>query len=187
MPTILVRHVVMYSINAIKINRALLYHRKLTILDLFLSRIAIEIVGVSLAFFLIFVALLFFGLAPFPKDLGLVYEGWVIVSIVASGMALMLGSISEVVDVVERIIGITLYLLVPLSGTFFLADWLPPDVRKFALLLPFLNCAEMIRSGVFGSTIVAHYDAGYTLSCGIVMNFIGLLLVRQVRDRVEIE
>src|ERR1700761_5340319 len=34
MPTILVRHIVMYSLNAVKINSGLLYHKKITVLDL---------------------------------------------------------------------------------------------------------------------------------------------------------
>src|SRR5580693_3957429 len=50
MPVILVRHMCMYSLNAIKINSGLLYHRNITVLDLFSARIILEFVGVTLAF-----------------------------------------------------------------------------------------------------------------------------------------
>jgi capsular polysaccharide transport system permease protein len=185
MPTILVRHIVMYSLNAVKINGGLLYHKSISVLDLFFARIILEFIGVSLSFAVIFGVLISFGLAPLPANLGLVYEGWFITGFVGCGMALMVGAISEIVEVVERIIGVTLYILVPLSGTFFLAEWLPPDVRRIALLLPFLNCSEMVRAGVFGPSINPHYDVAYTVGCAMVMTFIGLLIVRHVRARAD--
>jgi capsular polysaccharide transport system permease protein len=186
MPTILVRHVVTYSVNAIKINSPLLYHRNITILDLFMARIVLELIGVSLAFAIVTTILIIFGLCPPPERLGIVYQGWFICGLNASGMALMVGSISELVEVVERIIGVTLYILVPVSGTFFLADWLPPDIRSAALILPFLHCAEMVRYGFFGDAIIPHYNAAYAITFGAVMALIGLLLMRYVRDRVEL-
>ncbi len=186
MPTILTRHIVMYSLNAVKINSSLLYHRTITTLDLFSARIALEFVGVTLGAFVVYGLLLFLGLAPLPNNLTWVYIGWFTTALVSSGLALIVGAISEIFEVVERIIGVTLYILVPLSGTFFLADWLPEDVRHFALLLPFLNCAEMVRYGFFGPSINPHFDLGYTLVVALTMNALGLLLVRQVRSRVEV-
>ena len=185
MPTILIRHIVMYSLNSVKINGGLLYHRNITILDLFSARIILEFVGVTLSFSLIYAVLLVFQLAPVPANLGLIYQGWFITALVGAGMGLMVGALSELVEVVERIIGVTLYILVPLSGTFFLADWIPADVRRIALLLPFLNCSEMVRSGFFGSAIHPHYDAAYTLECAAVMLVIGLLIMRHVKPRTD--
>jgi capsular polysaccharide transport system permease protein len=185
MPTILVRHMVMYTLNAVKINGGLLYHRDIKILDLYLSRIILEFIGVSFAFILALSVLLALGLAKLPADPAMLYQGWFITGAVGTGMGLMVGAISEIVEVVERIVGVTLYILVPLSGTFFLADWLPANVRPLALSLPFLNCSEMIRQGYFGSEVTTHFDAGYTLGCAAVMTVVGLLLVRQVRPNVD--
>ena len=154
MPTILVRHVVMYSLNAIKVNSPLLYHRNIAVLDMFLARIILEIVGVSFAFVVVFTILFALGLTPAPQNLAIVYEGWFILAWIACGMALVIGSVTEMQEVVERIIGVALYILVPISGTFFLADWLPSNARDAALLFPFLHCAEMIRSGFFGSATI---------------------------------
>jgi len=186
MPTILVRHIAMYSINSIRVNSGLLYHKSITVLDLFSSRIILEFFGVSLAFFVVYSILGVFSLIELPRNIGLVYEGWIILGFSGAGLALILGAISELFEVVERIISVTLYILVPLSGTFYMVDWLPPDVQRLALLMPFLDCTEMIRSGVFGSAVVAHYDVGYTVSVSCLMIFIGLLLMRHIRDRVEV-
>jgi capsular polysaccharide transport system permease protein len=186
MPTILVRHMVMYSLNAVKINSGLLYHKQISILDLFFARMVLEFIAVSMGFFLLALVLMPFELIPVPADPWLVYQGWFITGLSGAGMALITGAISEIQEVVERIVGVTLYLLVPISGTFFLADWLPPDVRRLALLLPFLNCSEMIRAGFFGPSINPHYDAAYAALFGAVMIVLGLLLMRHVRERVEV-
>jgi capsular polysaccharide transport system permease protein len=186
MPLILVRHMTMYSLNAVKINSALLYHKSITVLDLFSARIFLEFVGVTFAFVVVYTLITIFGFAKPPANIGLVYEGWMLAAGAGCGLALLVGGISEIFEVVERIIGIALYLLVPLSGTFFLADWLPPYARKLALLLPFLNCAEMIRAGIFGNAINPHYDAGYTFMVDWVMIVVGLLLIRRIRDRVDV-
>jgi capsular polysaccharide transport system permease protein len=186
MPTILVRHMVMYSLNSTKINAGLLYHRQISILDLFFARIILEFIAVSIGFVMLVAALLPFGLVPFPADLMLVYEGWMITALTGWGLALITGAVSEMFEVVERVVGVTLYLLVPVSGTFFLASWLPPEARQAALLLPFLHCSEMIRAGFFGASVSPIYDAGYATLFGAVMLVIGLLLMRHVRERVEI-
>jgi capsular polysaccharide transport system permease protein len=186
MPTILVRHMVMYSLNAVRVNSPLLYHRNITVLDLMLARVVLEFIGVTLGFFLIFGVLLAFGLAKPPENLALAYEGWFITAWVGFGLALVIGSVSEMQEVVERTIGVALYIVVPLSGTFFLADWLPTDARNAALVLPFLHCSEMIRAGFFGASVHPHYDAGYAAAWGAGLTLLGLLLIRHVRDRVEL-
>jgi capsular polysaccharide transport system permease protein len=186
MPTILVRHIVMYSLNSVKINNALLYHKSISVLDLFSARIILEFIGVTLALIIAYLVLLIFGLVTLPANVGLLYEAWIITGFVGSGLALVVGAVSELVEVVERIVGVTLYILVPVSGTFFLADWLPTDVRRIALLLPFLNCSEMMRSGYFGSTVTTHFNAAYTITIAALMALVGLLIMRHVRQRVEV-
>ena len=51
---------------------------------------------------------------------------------------------------------------------------------------PFLHIAEMIRAGFFGPSIHPHYSIAYASAWGAGLTFIGLLLVRHVRERVEL-
>jgi capsular polysaccharide transport system permease protein len=186
MPMILVRHIVGYSVNAIKINNALLYHKSLSVLDLYLGRIILEFLGVSLSGITVFVALLLLGIVPLPAYPLIIYEAWFIDLLICAGLALVVGVVSELFEVVERIISVMLYLLVPVSGTFFLADWLPEPYRGYVLALPFLHVAEMMRYGFFGSQVHPHYNAAYAALWGACMVCVGLLLMRQVRQRIEV-
>jgi capsular polysaccharide transport system permease protein len=79
------------------------------------------------------------------------------------------------------------YVLVPLSGTFYMAAWLPERLRHAALYLPFLHCVEMIRGGFFGEFTPTYYSIPYATAWAAGLTLAGLALLQLVRDRVEIE
>ena len=53
------------------------------------------------------------------------------------------------------------YLYRMFSGFFYLADWLPPSLRNVALYQPYTQAYEIIRHGVFGTTITTYGDPAY--------------------------
>jgi capsular polysaccharide transport system permease protein len=187
MPIILVRHMISHGMNCVRANRELLYHRQIAILHLFLARLALEFVGVSLAFIVIFTILHAAGQMDLPAQLQLVYGGWVILSWTSFGLALIFGSLAEMFDYVERFVSVITYILVPLSGTFYMAAWLPPGFRRMALYLPFLHSVEMIRAGFFGEFVPTYFSPAYACAWAAGFTVVGLALARGVRDRVEIE
>ncbi|MGA0602280.1 ABC transporter permease [Caulobacter sp. KR2-114] len=187
MPIILVRHMISHGMNCVRANRELLYHRQIAVLHLFFARLALEFVGVSLAFVVIFVLLNAAGQMDPPARLYLVYAGWVILAWTSFGLALIFGALAEMFDYVERFVSVITYILVPLSGTFYMAAWLPPGFRRMALYLPFLHSVEMIRGGFFGEFTPTYFDPTYACAWAAGFTVVGLALARGVRDRVEIE
>ncbi|MNE86702.1 hypothetical protein D3C80_1838270 [compost metagenome] len=77
--------------------------------------------------------------------------------------------------------------MIPLSGVFFMVDWLPEQVRDRYLLVPFPNAVEMIRAGVFGEFVATHYNVFYAASSSIVMIVLGLLLIKSAEGRIEVD
>jgi len=187
MPIILVRHMIAHGMYAVRVNQGLLYHRQVTVLHLFVARALLEFVGVTLAFVVIGAGLMLFGAMAPPQNLPLVYGGWFILAAISLGLALIFGGLSEIFPFVERFVAVITYILVPLSGTFYMAAWLPPPLRQAALYLPFLHCVEMIRGGFFGEFTPTYYDAAYAAAWAAGFIVVGLALVRGVRSRVEIE
>jgi len=187
MPIILVRHMITHGMFAVRVNQALLYHRQVTVLHLFAARTLLEFVGVTLAFVVIGAGLILYGQMEPPKALPLVYAGWFILGFISLGLALIFGALSEMFQFVERFVSVITYVLVPLSGTFYMAAWLPPGFRQAALYLPFLHCVEMIRGGFFGEFTTTYFNIPYAIAWAVGLNLVGLALVRFVRDRVEIE
>ena len=187
MPIILVRHMVQQAVNCVRANTALLYHRQVTVLHLFVARLTLEFVGVSMAFLVVCVVLGLFGQLAAPVRLDLVYGGWFLLAWIAFGLALLVGALSQIVEVIERFVSLMTYVLVPLSGTFYMAAWLPPAYRDSVLYLPLLHPVEMVRAGFFGDSVHTYYSAPYAAAWAAGLTLIGLLLMRFVRRRIEVE
>jgi capsular polysaccharide transport system permease protein len=187
MPILLVRHMLSHGMYAVRVNAPLLYHRQVSVLHLFFARCLLELIGVTFAFLVICFGLAPFGLIEPPKDLHLVYVGWFLLAWISFGLAMIFGAIFELFEPIERFVSIITYLLVPLSGTFYMADWIPPHYRGYVLLLPFLNTVEMVRAGFFGEFVPTHYDIAYTVCWAVGLTTLGLALTTFVRRRVHVE
>jgi ABC-2 type transport system permease protein/capsular polysaccharide transport system permease protein len=167
-------------IGAIRSNRSLLHHRQVKVLDIYFSRILLEMLATTTSFatvsFLLFAA----GLLTPPEDLLVVTLGWLLLGWFGAGLALIIGSLSERWEVVARLWRPASYVLMPLSGIAFVVDTLPQDLQHLALWLPMLNALEYLRDGWFGSEFHAHYDIGYVIMFNLAMTFAGLAMARQV-------
>jgi capsular polysaccharide transport system permease protein len=184
---LLMRHLIGHGVNSVKVNRDLLYHRFVTPLHLFVSRLMLEFIGVTLAFVVIYACMLLIGQMEFPKNLPMLYLGWTMMAWMGVGLAMILGALGEIFEFVEKIVQVFTYMLVPLSGTFYMAAWVPPMFRKWLLIMPFIHPVEMVRAGVFGEFVTTYFSIGYAAAWAAGFTAFGLLLIQFVRDRVEIE
>ena len=101
-------------------------------------------------------------------------------------MGLIIGALTEYWQVAERFIQPFNYLMLPLSGVYFMVDWLPNYAQKLLLLNPSVHSFEMFRSGFLGEAFVTHYDIGYLTASSIVMTLIGAAAIYHVRDRIQV-
>ncbi|CAL1693012.1 Polysialic acid transport protein KpsM [Brevundimonas subvibrioides] len=184
---VLIRHLINFSMNALHANVGLLYHRDVTAVHIFLSRNFLEFAGASLSFIVVYAALATFNQIELPHDLLLLYSGWFLLGWVGMGTGLSMAGLAMRFDVIERVVPIVTYLLIPLSGAFVMVEWIPYNYRELYLLIPFAHGIEMIRSSVFGEFTPTHYHASYALAVGTALNILGLLLISISKNRVEIE
>ncbi|MFM0408778.1 ABC transporter permease [Paraburkholderia dipogonis] len=172
---------------AILPNQALLYHRNVRVIDLFMARVLLEIAGATMSFVFLTVLFVIVGLMQPPQDITLVIGGWMHLAVFGSSVGFIVGALSERTETAERIWHTMAYLLFPLSGALFMVEWMPENFQKIILLLPMVHGTEMLRGGYFGSLVKAHYDVGYMIKCDLVLMFIGLFLVNDASKRVEPE
>jgi capsular polysaccharide transport system permease protein len=171
--------------GAIVQNKQLLFHRNVRVIDVLLTRIALEIGGATSSFIVLSSLFTFVGWMPLPEDLLMVVCGWFMLAWFGASLALLIGAGTAYSEIVDRLWHPAAYLLFPLSGAAFMVDWLPVGMQKFVLLLPMVHGVEMLRAGYFGNVVPTHYDVGYMASCCLVMSLGGLYLVRQAGRRVE--
>jgi capsular polysaccharide transport system permease protein len=173
------------SSGAITQNKPLLFHRNVRVIDVLVTRIALEVGGATSSFIVLSTFFIFMGWMPLPNDLLEVACGWLMLAWFGASLALLIGAGTAFSDIVERLWHPAAYLLFPLSGAAFMVDWLPVGMQKVVLLLPMVHGTEMLREGFFGNVVPTHYDVGYMALCCLSLSLAGLYVVRQANRKVE--
>ena len=173
------------SIGAIDSNLPLLFHRNVKVIDVFLTRIVLEIAGATASFAILAIFFASIGWMTAPIDMLQVLFGWFMLAWFALALALLIGAATAYSHVIEKLWGPTSYLLFPLSGAAFMVDWLPPTFQKIVLLLPMVHGIEILREGYFGNKVRSHYDVGYMAVCCLLLTLAALYLVRDAGERAE--
>lgn len=171
-------------IEAIAPNMALLYHRNVKVIDIYLSRLVLEAVGATVSFVVLVLFFMFIGELKPPEDVLQIAGGWAMLAWFGASLAMLLGALSERSETVAKLWHPASYILFPLSGAAFLVDALPVAAQKIVLLLPMVHGLEYLREGYFGSQIRAHYDMNYMALINIVLTLLALAQTRVISRQV---
>ena len=174
-------------VGAVEPNLSLMYHRNVKVIDVFAARILLEAVGATISFIVLSVFFIAIGWMQGPQDVLKVLLGWFMLAWFGASAALLVGSLSERSEIVEKLWGPTTYLLFPLSGAGFMVDWLPPAAQNFLLCLPMVHGVEILREGYFGSMVRSHYNISYMASICLVLTILGFSQERYISKRVTPE
>jgi ABC-type polysaccharide/polyol phosphate export permease len=169
---------------AVTYNSAIMYHRQVKAIDIYLGRILLEAIGASMSFVILSVFFIFIEWMEPPEDILLVILAWVLITLFGASLAIFVASLSERFEVVERLWHPISYLIFPLSGAAFLVSSLPTAAQKIVLYFPMVHGTEMIREGFFGTKVDTVYDVSYLIASTLVMMCLGLALSRRVSDHV---
>ena len=169
----------------IEANKALLFHRSVLIIDVFLTRIALEIVGASSSFIVLSFFFIFIGWMPVPNDISLVLAGWFMLAWFGASLALLVGAGTAFSPLVHRLWHPIAYLLFPMSGAAFMVEWLPKRLQEVVLYLPMVHGVELLRHGYFGNVVHTHYDIAYMAECCVALTLCGMYVVREASRRIE--
>ena len=187
MSLLMFRHMISFSIGALNANMGLLHHRQVGVMHIFLARNLMEFAGGTAAFIVVYFTLFVTGQVSLPASWLTLYTGWLLVGWTGLGIALLFAGLALRFELMERLVPILTYAMIPLSGAFFMVSWLPAPYRDPFLLVPFPNSIEMVRDGVFGEFVPTYYNADYAVLSGAVMLFAGMILLSGAKNRVAIE
>jgi len=188
MPILMFRHVIGINLRPITANRGLLYHQRITPLDIFFGRSLLEIFGIFSAVPFSWWVWHIFGFMDWPQNyrlmlLGYFYMAWWVID-----FALITAALSERSEIIQHLWSPLSYLYIFWSGFFFLAEWMPYRLRVFAVWIdPPLDCYEIIRSGFFGTGIHPYYNLPHLSYMLSILLFLGLWLFKDVRRYIVFE
>src|SRR5512135_2319145 len=171
--------------KAVEPNLGLLYHRNVQVIDLMAARVILEIAGATISLVALVLICTTSGIIEPPADILRMAAGWLLLSWYTLALGLIVGAISEFSEAFERIYHVSMYLYLPLSGAFFLVDWLPSRAQKYALWIPTVHATEMFRSGYYGGAVHTHYSTSYLALANVLLMLVGLALVAYAGRRVE--
>lgn len=172
------------TIGSVEPNLALMYHRNVKVIDIFLARLVLEAAGATISFVVLSIVFVGIGLIAPPEDALKILMAWLLLAFFGVSLAILLGALAEEFEVVEKLWHPAAYILFPLSGAAFLVDALPVEAQRFVLMLPMVHGVEYLREGYFGSQVTAHYDLAYMALISAGLLTLGLAQTRRVSKRV---
>jgi capsular polysaccharide transport system permease protein len=188
LPILLFRHTCGRVIMFARHGSGLLYHRQVTIADLFVAIVLLEVLSNIAAVLFSGIVLYILGVIDFPVNLPLFFLGYFYMIWWCVAAALVIGPLSERSEVVEKIWSPISYMYLPVSGFFYLACWLPDRVREWVLaIVPPIHGYEMIRAGLLGPVFHAYYDVPRVTVILTVLTAIGLKLMRDTGQYLVLE
>lgn len=172
------------GIKSIDSNRSLLHHRQVLIHDIFYARMLLDLAGVTGSLFLLIAAMMATEFMTFPADPLLLLSGWLFMCWFSACLGIILGCLSEHSDIIERLWHPVSYLMLPISGVFFMVEWLPGPLQSMAIWVPMVNAIEMIRGGYWGPAVKTYFHFSYIFFVCLGMTFIALALMSDRRMKM---
>jgi len=171
--------------KAIEPNLSLLYHRNVTVLDIFFSRILLEVASASASFIALAAIFIATGWMEPPINLTETLVAWLQLIWFSTALGLFVGSVSERSEVFERVWHMLTYLIFPFSGAVFMVEWLPTTARQYMLMIPMVHAVELVRHGYFGNQVIGHGSHGFLAVVNLSLTLIGLILAADISKKVE--
>lgn len=185
-PLTMWRHCLGRAVKTYEANGSLLFHRQVTPFDIITARSFLEIIGTAIAAILLTGSAIVLGFMRPPQDYGLLLLGYFYQAAFSFATALLVASLSEMSDIIEKIIAIFSYLSIPLSGAFVMVSWLPLKYQWILLSSPMANNIEMIRGGQFGIEAKVRYDLFFDTWATLLLLLLGIMATANIRKYLEI-
>jgi len=178
------RHLSGRQVHAIRQNMGLLFHRNVSLIDVLLARMLLEIIAILTAFFVAWTPLYLLGFVDPMHDPLMFAGGYFLQGWFGLAVGLFIAGLSEIYESTEQFLPPLLYITLPFTGVFNMAAWLPQKWREALLWSPLANNVEMLRDGMFSGDIVTYHNGWYVMAWCVFLTAISLPLVQHARKHV---
>ncbi len=168
-------------------NRPLLFHKNVTLWDMTIARVLLDLVATFGAMVLILGTYILLGLAPLPERPWLIVEGMLLMSWLSLGVATMISAASEFSPVVERFVHPFTYLIIPFSGMFSVMDELPRPMAIANSFFPFPHIADLVRMGLNANFTSTYMNLTYVVIFCAVSTILGFLWLGIARRHMHFD
>ncbi|WCM28052.1 ABC transporter permease [Sphingomonas sp. QA11] len=183
---IVFRSIVARSETALESNKALLFHRMVTIFDILFSRALLEFLSTITALAILLSGAVALGLAAPPARPLLLLAGVLLFTWFSFAISMAVCAATYFSHATSKIIHPAVYIAMPLSGAFFLLAWIPEPYRSWIAWSPSVQIFEMVHMGQFAGIEEAHFNPIYVIGWCLGLTLIGLTALRVLRRHVHL-
>ena len=170
----LFKHVMTNSMSAFNANKMLFNYKQVKPFDTIVSRFVLEFLIFGVAVIIFMSIGIYFEFDLTVKDFNMVLLTVLWISVFAFGIGLLFAVLSSFYESFSKIIS---YITMPLffiSGLFYTAGSLPPEIREILLYNPILHFIEMIHGNYFLVLDTQYVDYEYMMYWTFLPLFFGL-------------
>ena len=177
-PWLLYNNTVRNIMRSLNSNKALLGYPQVMPLDIILSRIIIEAATLLIVILIFLAVFAYLGFRIEIDNFLQMCSAYSLLILFATGVGLINIAIIAVYPSYESIFSAFSRPLYFISGVFFTADFLAPEVYAAIDFNPLIHIIEWFRSGFFPSFQSDLYDPEYAVSVCVITFTIGLTIER---------
>ena len=186
-PYQMLRSVILRAEAALEANRALLYHRMVTLPDMLIARALLEFAANFSAILILDAFAAAVGYGNLPDRPIVLLAGMLLMLWLCFGMSLLVAAVAEVWPVAQRLVHPGVYFLLPICGAFYAMKWISPPFRDFLTWVPLTSCFELIRMGQFQQATDEYVFVQYVVWWCLISTLLGFLALRVVRKGIHLE
>lgn len=183
---IMFRGIVNRAEGSLQANLPLLYHRMVTVFDITTGRALLEAAGTISAFGILLTFCVALGYTDLPERPIYLAAGIGLIFWFSFALSMIIAGGTHEHSFLERMIHPFTYFMIPLSGAFYMVEWIPEKYRYYLMFNPLPHCFEIIRYGVFRSATLDYVDFEYVTACCAILTLFGLLALRLVKSRIHL-
>lgn len=183
---IIFRSIVGRAETALLANQPLLFHRTVTIFDMLVSRAILESLSTVATLVILLAGACAFDLAAPPARPLTFGAAIALLSWFSFAVSMPICAATYVNKAVAKFVHPAMYLLMPISGAFFILDWIPNPYRGWLAWSPLTQIFEMLHTGQFVSVQSAYFSPVYIVGWCLALTLLGLLSLQVVRRHVHL-
>ena len=183
-PFMIVSYTSRFMMIGLVMNRPLLIFPNISVFDILISRVLIEIIVAACVVASLVIILASLDVDFAPMDLTMAASALAGSLLLGVGLGILNAIIAMILPQWMTVYSLGIVLLWITSGVYLIPASLDSKIQGYLYFHPFMHCAEWMREAYFTSYHSALLDKYYLVGCGLWSVSAGLILERLLRGRV---
>ena len=178
---IIFRNIFNKAEGIIESGAPLFYHRMVSVFDVLLARMAVDVTGCIFSISILLGFSAFIGAAPLPQRPLYLLSAIALMVWWTLGLTMIAATVTYRNEMIGRQLHVISYFSIPISGAFYQLSWMPASVTAGLRWFPMPLIFEQARYGEFRSAPDTFVDPAYVCMWCAGLTYMGLLLIRRRR------